>query len=119
MSPESRVQSAEPNRHDPRVSHAETLKAGRQLWTEHLNDDYPPRLRATDVEGVGMVMLDADVAGCFDSWLDNGGYVDDSRQAILTECLSDLDRVLPLLNDRHERRYFARVREMAALALGQ
>jgi hypothetical protein len=119
MSPESGIRSGEPPRHDPRVSHADTLEAGRELWAEHLKADYPPRLRATDVDGVSMVMLDADVAGCFTVWLDNGGWVDAWRQGILDECMAELDRVIPLLTDRHERKHFARVREMAAMALGQ
>jgi hypothetical protein len=78
-----------------------------------------PQLRSTDIDGVVMVMLDADVAGCLKVWLDNGGRVDARRHGSLTKRMSELDRVLPLLTDRHERRYFGRVCEMAALALRQ
>jgi hypothetical protein len=43
-----------------------------QLWREHKLEAFPQGYRGKDVNGVDLVMLDADVAGCVDTFLDRG-----------------------------------------------
>ena len=88
------------------------------LWDEHMQAGFPPRLRGESIAGVEMVLLDADTAGCVETWLGGSGGLDRHRQEMLESCLADLDRVAPLLNDQSERSYFERLRELATLALG-
>jgi len=91
----------------------------RQLWNEHLNAPFPRRLGGVEIAGVEMVLLDADIAGCVQTWLSNrGGRLDEQRKEILRSCLNEADRVLPLLQDGGEREYYERLRRLARLALG-
>ncbi|HSK15382.1 MAG TPA: hypothetical protein VK915_04360 [Gaiellaceae bacterium] len=60
-------------------------------------------------------MLDADIAGCVQTWLSRKGRLDESRRAVLGSCLDDLDRVLPRLEDAGEREYYERLRRLAQL----
>jgi len=53
-----------------------------------------------------MVTLDADIAGCIQTWLDSSSDLDAKRQEVLRSCLDDLDRVLPRLNDPEEVDYY-------------
>lgn len=54
-----------------------------RLYADHMVAAFPPRLRGEEIEGVDMVMLDADVAGCVATWLGNHGQHDEERQAVL------------------------------------
>jgi len=64
-----------------------------------------------------MVMLDADIAGCVDTWLNSSTDLDTSRMGVLRECLDDLDRVLPQLTDPEEADYYAGLRDLAVSVL--
>lgn len=87
-----------------------------RLWNEHQQAEFPHRLREQEVAGVDMVMLDADVAGCIGTWA-SVGQLDQPHREGLEQCLTDLNRVLPLLNDQSEKAYYERLRELATLAL--
>ncbi len=89
-----------------------------RLWDEHLQATFPARLRGQDVAGVDAVMLDADVAGCITTWLGNRGRLNSDERDSLARCLIDLDRVVAALSDESERRYYERLRSLAALVLG-
>ncbi|MGC5021684.1 hypothetical protein [Micromonospora sp. DT47] len=84
------------------------------LWETHLQAPFPSRLRGTEVAGVDMVMLDADVAGCVSSWLQNRGSLDARRRRVLASCQEQLIRVIPVLADQ-EAAYYRRLHDMAAL----
>jgi hypothetical protein len=64
-----------------------------------------------------MVLLDAYIAGCISTWLRNQGSLDAGRQTVLANCLTDLDRVLPLLVNQRGYAYYSRLRTMAAATL--
>ncbi|WP_439676302.1 hypothetical protein [Embleya sp. MST-111070] len=85
-----------------------------RLWEEHRCAPYPDSFRGIDVEGVELVLLDADVAGLVQTEL-NGG-LDDSGIASLWACIAGLDKVVPLINSEYCASYFARLRTMAKLA---
>jgi hypothetical protein len=87
------------------------------LWEAHRRAAFPPRLRGADVAGVDVVTLDATVAGCVSTWLENGGSLDDRARTALSGCRDDLAQVLPELAGE-EAAYLARLRDLAALILG-
>ena len=86
-----------------------------RLWKEHRDAAFPARLRGEERAGVDMVMLDADIAGCVDSWSRSSGPLDHNRLSRLRVLRRDLDRVLPLLDDAGERQYYERLRDLAQL----
>nr|BEK69943.1 hypothetical protein KPHV_71700 [Kitasatospora purpeofusca] len=85
-----------------------------RLWEEHLSAPYPDSFRGVDIEGVELILLDADVAGLVQREL-NGGLDGDGIAALWT-CITDLDRIVPLIDSAYCAFYFARLRTMAALA---
>lgn len=88
-----------------------------ELWEEHLRTHFPSRLRGEELAGVDMVMVDADVAGCVDTWLSGSGPLDRGRLSLLRDLRGDLDRVLPVLEDAAERQYYQRLSDLARLVL--
>ena len=64
-----------------------------------------------------LVLLDAHLTGCVATWQHCQGRLDPARHEVVYDCLRDLDRVLPLLTDGHERRYVERLRELARLVV--
>ncbi|MFD3617486.1 hypothetical protein ACFWWT_20045 [Streptomyces sp. NPDC058676] len=49
------------------------------------------------------------------TWQSDGGTLDRERHRILRDCIADLDRVLPLLNEADGFCYFQRLRRLAQL----
>jgi hypothetical protein len=88
------------------------------LYDEHGRAVFPARLRDGDVAGVDLVVLDADIAGCVTTWLSGDGRLDAARLALLSNGVGQLARVLPLLTDAQEARYFDRLRQLAQLVFG-
>lgn len=84
-------------------------------WRDHLRAAFPAGLRGAERAGVDMVLLDAYVAGCVSTWLNNGGALDTDRHRILRDCIADLDQVLPLLDEADGVHYFQHLRGLAQL----
>ncbi|MET9613755.1 hypothetical protein [Kitasatospora indigofera] len=82
-----------------------------RLWEEHRRALYPDSFRGIEVEGMELILLDADVVGLVQRELK--GRLDDSGIAILWACIAGLDQVLPLINSEYCAFYFARLRTMA------
>lgn len=89
-----------------------------QQWNKHLRDEFPARLRGEELEGVDLVMLDADTAGCVIAWLGNNGVLDEQQKHSLGAVLRDLDVVLPLLTDPVEAAYYQRLQGLAQVIAG-
>ncbi len=85
-----------------------------RLWEEHRRALFPDSFRGIDIEGVELILLDADVAGLVQREL-NGG-LDDNGIAILWACITDLDKIVPLINSGYCAVSFARLRTTAKLA---
>ncbi|CAL9612866.1 hypothetical protein SUDANB120_05683 [Streptomyces sp. enrichment culture] len=85
-----------------------------RLWEEHLRAPFPDGFRGVDVDGVDLVLLDADVAGLVQSELSGG--LDDEGIAVLWRCIAALDRIVPLVNEAYCASYFARLRAVARVA---
>src|SRR4051812_34004368 len=81
----------------------------RRLWQAHLERPFPPRMRGEEIDGVDMVMVDADVAGCVSTWLTSSTSLDSARIGILRACRSDLRRMVPAISDPTERDYYVRL----------
>jgi hypothetical protein len=94
----------------------EHIAAVARLWQMHLEAPFPAALRGVQIDGIDMVMLDADTAGCVRTWLDHAGQpASQARTRTITTCLNNLDHVLPLLTNSADADYYRRLRDLAAL----
>lgn len=81
-----------------------------------MSTPFPPHLRGRVIEGVEMILLDADIAGCVRSSMP--GPLDEKLREILLLCLAEVDKALPLLDDEVGAiEYYEHLRDMAALAV--
>ncbi|WP_377268669.1 hypothetical protein [Peterkaempfera sp. SMS 1(5)a] len=85
-----------------------------RLWEERRRALFPASFRGVDIEGVDLVLLDADVAGLIQRELNRG--LDSDGIAILWACIADLDKIVPLANEEYCASYFTRLRTAANLA---
>jgi hypothetical protein len=70
----------------------------RDLFDAHADAPYPPELSGGDeVEGVSLVMLDADIAGLAAAYLGTGGALRADQWHTLRESAADARAVLPRL----------------------
>ena len=88
----------------------------QKLWAEHSAARFPRGLGGTEVEGIDLTTLDADIAGCVDTYLKNGGNLDAKRKAVLEVCYQDAAKVALGLTGE-PRRYFERLRDLAQKTL--
>jgi len=89
----------------------------RGLQQNHADHAFPPRLRGEVIDGVDMVLLDADIAGCVQVWLDSSANLDAARIGILRTCREEVERVLTILTDPVEREYYTVLRDLANAVL--
>ncbi|MFF7258678.1 hypothetical protein ACFZCL_00070 [Streptomyces sp. NPDC008159] len=85
-----------------------------RLWEEHMSAPFPAGWRGTDIAGLDLVLVDADVAGLVRTELDGG--IDDADVATLWARAAVLDKIVPLIDEEYCAAYFARLRAMARLA---
>lgn len=78
------------------INHDETLIKG--LCKEHLATPFPKGFRAKDLNGVDLVMLDADIAGCVDTFVERGN-LNLFQTAILGLCYRNTSFVIPVFNE--------------------
>ncbi|MCJ1676278.1 hypothetical protein MTF65_02675 [Streptomyces sp. APSN-46.1] len=98
----------------PDVGGAQPEDGLARLWEDHLRAPFPDGFRGVDFDGVDLVLLDADVAGLVQREL-NGG-LDDSGIAYLWGCITDLGKIVPLINEEYCASYFTKLRTMAQVA---
>jgi hypothetical protein len=98
------------------VPAAETPKAVvARLFQQIQNETWPGHLNTAERAGVDLLMLDADIAGCVTTWLSNNGSLDARRLAILRRKLSDLEQVLPELDETDNLRLWQLWHQVAQL----
>ncbi|MFE6747928.1 hypothetical protein ACFVGM_18910 [Kitasatospora purpeofusca] len=85
-----------------------------RLWEDHRRAPYPDGFRGVDIEGVELILLDADVAGLVQREL-NGG-LDGDGIAVLRACIAGLDRIVPLIDSAYCASYFTKLRTLASPA---
>lgn len=86
-----------------------------RLFEELQSETWPARLNTAERAGVDLVMLDADIAGCVTTWLSNGGSLDARRLGILRRKISDLEQVLPELDEADNPRLWRLWHKMTRL----
>jgi hypothetical protein len=86
------------------------------LWKEHSSAVFPEGYRASQIKGIDLPLLDAEIAGSILMYISNNGRLDPARVKNLRERLIDLNTVVLLL-DREELIYFDRLRRLATLVL--
>jgi hypothetical protein len=89
------------------------------LWREHLEARFPDGWAGSEVDGVDLVMLDADAAGCIGAFVaSRGARLDEPRIRVLRRCLGELQWVVDSL-DGEARLYFERLRILSSEVLAQ
>jgi hypothetical protein len=86
-----------------------------QLWREHKLAAFPQAYRGKDVNGIDLVMLDADVAGCVDTFLSRGN-LNLFQTAVLGLCYRNLTYSIPMLSEEGKA-YYRRLELLAKLVL--
>ncbi|MFE0106421.1 hypothetical protein [Streptomyces sp. NPDC059009] len=85
-----------------------------QMMAAHMARPFPPNFRGRVIEGKDMVLLDADAYGYVSCAFD--GPLDEQRHAGLLKLTAVFETVLPAIDDEYAAKYYAHVRDMAALA---
>jgi hypothetical protein len=93
------------------------MESVRDLLDAHDDAPYPTELSDGDeTAGVGLVLLDADIAGLAASYLDNDGELSAEQWRVLSECVAVARVVVPnLTGDAWV--YFARLYALAQAML--
>ena len=86
-----------------------------RLWAEHLAVDFPP-LRAPEVQGIDLLLLDADIAEYITTFLDNRGRLPAARRASLDALARQARTAAQALTGR-ARDHFARLATVADLVV--
>ena len=85
------------------------------LWQEHQENRFPTGYGGEEIEGVDLALLDADIAGCVDTFLKRRN-LDLFRVSILGLCYRDCSIVAREL-DGVAKEYFLRLETLARLVL--
>jgi hypothetical protein len=87
----------------------------RRLWEEKQAAAFPD-CRGEEVDGVDLVLVDADLAGCVMHFLGNQFRGDDFQRGILRQIAADLDRIVPKMSGEVAQ-YFEREALLAHASL--
>ena len=88
----------------------------RRLWQEKQATPFPD-CRGEEIDGVDLVLVDADLAGCVMHYLGNQFRDDAFQLVILRQIAADLDRIVPQMSGEAGR-YFEREARLAHATLG-
>jgi hypothetical protein len=86
-----------------------------ELWQEHLAAPFPNGFRGKDVDGIDFVILDADIAGCVETFV-RRGTLSLFQAAALGISYRNVSYVIPILNEEGAA-YFWRLERLAELIL--
>ncbi len=87
----------------------------KDLWEEHLATPFPKGFRGRDINGIDFVLLDANIAGCVQTFVECG-KLNPFQLAILGLSYRDATFVAPSLNSEGAA-YFWRLERLAELVL--
>ncbi len=86
------------------------------LWFEHQKAAFPSECCGEECDGIDLVMLDADIAGCVTTFLKRKHTLDPCRLAVLGICYRDACYVASRL-DPDAANYYQRLELLAKLVL--
>ncbi len=69
----------------------------RIAWDQHLETGFPPGAQGVVVDGVDLVRLNADIAGCVDAFVETE-TLDSSQLEILRASVAEANRILPQIS---------------------
>jgi len=81
----------------------------RSAFEAHKATFMPRSCEGKEIDGVDLILLDADAAGCVSDFLASGMQLEEDRWEILLACAGQLRTVVPHLQGE-ERAYFERLR---------
>jgi hypothetical protein len=87
-----------------------------QLWSEHCRAAFPDEYRGAQIASVELVLLDADIVGCVETFLKRPESLNERQLAVLGLSLRDAARVQQELRGSAQA-YVARLERLAALVL--
>jgi hypothetical protein len=87
-----------------------------ELWNIHLASKFPRGYGGETIEGIDLVLLDSDIAGCVSTFITNNGQLDLFRTAILGRCYRDSTIVTSHLAGEAKER-FSRLETLSNLVL--
>ncbi len=93
------------------MSDLETIRA---MWEEQSHAPFPPGSSGEVLQGINLIKLDAETAGCVSIFLRQQGKLTAERRKLLQECQNRLERVLPDLSGA-SREYFERLWRLSCL----
>ena len=85
------------------------------LWRDHQAASFPSGCGGKEIEGIDLVMLDADIAGCVSTFV-SAGHLDLDRKRILSQCREEIEVVLQSLQGE-AKDYYTRLHKLAVLIL--
>jgi hypothetical protein len=86
-----------------------------ELWQEHKHAGFPSGYGGEEIEGIDLALLDADIAGCVETYIKRR-RLDLERTAALGLCYRDCTVAVRGLNGV-VREYFLRLEKLAMLVL--
>jgi len=87
-----------------------------ELWDLHVTSKFPRGYGGETIEGIDLVLLDSDVAGCVTTFIKNDGLLDLWRTAILGLCYRDINVVTSHLSGE-AKEYFSQLETLSNLVL--
>ena len=78
----------------------------------HLRKPFPPECRGREINGVDLVLLDADTYGIATWYEDNDDALTDAHRGALTQLLGEFDLVQDLLPTEDAQAYYANLRDL-------
>jgi hypothetical protein len=100
----------------PALYGEQKINAAKQLWRKHLEAPFPTRCYDEVVLGVDLVQIDAFVAGCAMSVIEEGRAMEPGHAEIMDQCRAGLATALRSL-EGEEKEYFTRVDQLAEFVL--
>lgn len=67
----------------------------RKEFNRFWNAPFPPSARGEEIEGVELVLIDADTMGLISRFLGNNGRLEIYERKMLQSCVGDLNTILP------------------------
>ena len=89
-----------------------------ELMAAQMATPYPPECRGLSIDGVELVLLDADIYGIATRYARNTKRMTDEDRMMLTRLLADVDRVWATLPTPEARTFYGMARDLGRYLMG-